>query len=261
MPDDMREDEKDRNFVTALARGLDVLRAFQPGDTELTNTDFAERTGLPKPTVSRLTHTLCVLDYLVNDTRKGTYRLGAGVLQLGFGVMSGLPMTDRAGDVLRSLRDGPNKYITAAVGERHRLEMIYLAVERTREQLTLAMQVGSCLPLFGSAMGRAVLASAREEELDAIFALASVERPEQESELHRIASDARAEWRADGFCRGFGDWRADVNGIAVPVRIPGRGTVYGLNVGGPSFHVSKRELEREYAPRLHEAARILGDRG
>ena len=49
---------KDRNFVTALARGLDVLRCFRENETALTNTDFSERTGLPKATVSRLTHTL-----------------------------------------------------------------------------------------------------------------------------------------------------------------------------------------------------------
>ena len=55
VPDDP---EKDRNFITALARGLDLLRAFKPGETELTNTDLALRTGLPKPTVSRLTRAL-----------------------------------------------------------------------------------------------------------------------------------------------------------------------------------------------------------
>ena len=59
------EDDKDRNFITALARGLDILRCFKMGEVDLTNQDFAQRTGLPKPTVSRLTHTLVVLEYLV----------------------------------------------------------------------------------------------------------------------------------------------------------------------------------------------------
>ena len=49
------DDGKDRNFVTALARGLDVLRCFRPGEVSLTNLDLSERTGLPKPTISRLT--------------------------------------------------------------------------------------------------------------------------------------------------------------------------------------------------------------
>ncbi len=127
---DLQPDEdKDRNFITALARGLDVLRCFRPGEVELTNTDFAERTGLPKPTVSRLTYTLCKLEYLVADQRTGTYRLGAGVLQLGFGVLAGMEIGDRAAEVLSDLRKGPNSYITAALGERFRDKVIYIAVQ------------------------------------------------------------------------------------------------------------------------------------
>ncbi|MBX2854960.1 MAG: helix-turn-helix domain-containing protein, partial [Rhodobacteraceae bacterium] len=45
--------EKDRRFVTALARGLDILRCFQASDPALTNQEIAERTKLPKPTISR----------------------------------------------------------------------------------------------------------------------------------------------------------------------------------------------------------------
>src|SRR5256885_13076191 len=48
----------DRKFVTALARGLEVLRVFTPTEGLLGNGEIAERTGLPKPTVSRLTYTL-----------------------------------------------------------------------------------------------------------------------------------------------------------------------------------------------------------
>lgn len=44
-----------RLFVTALARGLDVLGAFRSGDRSLGNPELAERTGLPKPTISRIT--------------------------------------------------------------------------------------------------------------------------------------------------------------------------------------------------------------
>ena len=126
--------EKDRNFITALARGLDILRAYRPGETELTNTDFAERTGLPKPTVSRLTYTLCQLDYLAADPRSGGYRLGAGVLQLGFGVLAGMEMTRRAQGVMRALQAGPNSYTTTALAERHRLKAVYVGVLASEEE-------------------------------------------------------------------------------------------------------------------------------
>ncbi len=55
---------KDRKFVEALARGLEVLRAFTHGHAVRGNQDIARITGLPKPTVSRLTYTLTQLGYL-----------------------------------------------------------------------------------------------------------------------------------------------------------------------------------------------------
>jgi DNA-binding IclR family transcriptional regulator len=54
----------DRKFVTALARCLEVLRAFTPTEGLLGNGELVELTGLPKPTVSRLTYTLTKLGYL-----------------------------------------------------------------------------------------------------------------------------------------------------------------------------------------------------
>ncbi|MFA6022118.1 MAG: helix-turn-helix domain-containing protein, partial [Rhodospirillales bacterium] len=44
-----QEDSKDRMFITALARGLEVLRCFGPSDSMLGNQDISQRTGLPKP--------------------------------------------------------------------------------------------------------------------------------------------------------------------------------------------------------------------
>ena len=60
----VQEQEKDRQFVTALARGLELLRCFTPRENVLGNQDLARKTGLPKPTVTRLTHTLMRLGYL-----------------------------------------------------------------------------------------------------------------------------------------------------------------------------------------------------
>ncbi|MHA6261856.1 IclR family transcriptional regulator [Arenibacterium sp. CAU 1754] len=255
------EDAKDRNFVTALARGLEVLRCFRPNEIELTNTDFAERTGLPKPTVSRLTHTLCKLDYLVADPRTGTYRLGAGVLQLGFGVLSGMDIADRAAEVMRALRNGPNSYITVALGERHRLDVVYVAVQSSREDVALTMRVGSRLPLFFSAIGRAILVGMSDEDREAVFDLGAREHPDQEQARRESFASAKAEYESEGICRGYGDWRPDVNGIAVPVFSLNGARVYGMNVGGPAFHVKPKQLETYYAKHLISAAKSLSFRG
>jgi len=251
------DEDKDRNFITALARGLDVLRCFRPGEVELTNTDFSERTGLPKPTVSRLTYTLCKLEYLVADQRTGTYRLGAGVLHLGFGVLAGMEISERAAEVLSDLQQGPNSYITAALGERFRDAVIYIAVRSSVEDVSLTMHVGSRMPLFHSAIGRAILVGMPEDAREAAFAAACRDDPDGDAARRNEFATALAEYGVQGFCSAYGSWRSDVNGIAVPVFALNGSRIYGLNVGGPSFHVKKRQLESHYGPRLIEAGKRL----
>ncbi|WP_082688637.1 IclR family transcriptional regulator [Ruegeria marisrubri] len=257
-PGAVPDEEKDRNFVTALARGLEILRCYRPGETNLSNLDLSERTGLPKPTVSRLTHTLCQLGYLVQDHQGGSYRLGVGVLQLGFGVLAGMDICDRASDVLRALRSGPNSYITVALGEAHRAEVVYVAVHRSRENVALTMHVGSRLPLFFSAIGRAILVGMSDQEREAAIDYARQDFGTPKAQLRDAIQAAKADFESRGYCAGYGLWRKDVNAIAAPVRSLDDGRIYGLNIGGPSFHVPPEQLERDYSKQLAEAARFLG---
>ena len=254
------DDPKDRNFVTALARGLDVLRCFRENDIELTNTDFAERTGLPKATVSRLTHTLVKLGYLVVDPDKGTYRLGAGVLELGFSVLSGMDIGARAEQEMCALRDGPNSYITVAIAEPHGMDVVYVAVQRSREEVALTMRIGSRLPLFFSAIGRAILVGMTDDARAAAMELADRMDPDKRAARLESLAHAKTEFENLGYCTGYGDWRPDVNGIAVPVFSLNGSRVYGMNVGGPSFHVKKKQLERVYAKKLIAASERLSIR-
>ncbi|MCZ7655075.1 MAG: helix-turn-helix domain-containing protein [Rhodocyclaceae bacterium] len=75
-----RRTAKDRQFVPALARGLDILRAFTPRHPVLGNNEIAQRAHLPKPTVTRLTYTLTQLGYLNYSPESGQYSLSVGVL-------------------------------------------------------------------------------------------------------------------------------------------------------------------------------------
>ena len=79
---------KDRQFVTALARGLDILRAFTPRHPVLGNNEIAQRARLPKPTVTRLTYTLTQLGYLNYSPESGKYSLSVGVLALGYSFLA-----------------------------------------------------------------------------------------------------------------------------------------------------------------------------
>src|SRR5258708_39624247 len=100
---DSSEEIDGRKFVVALARGLELLRVFRPGETLLGNRDFVDRTGLPKATVNRLAYTLTTLGYLRFDGPAGKYALDTGVLSLGFALLAGAEALALARPHLRGL--------------------------------------------------------------------------------------------------------------------------------------------------------------
>ncbi len=101
---DKAEPTHDRQFVSALARGLKVMSVFGAEDQVLSNNEISHRTGLPKPTISRLTYTLCKLGYLSQDSA-GRYRLDPHVLTLGFPVLARLSVREIARPMMQALAE------------------------------------------------------------------------------------------------------------------------------------------------------------
>ena len=246
---------RDRQFVTALARGLDVLRAFRPGEAALGNQEIAERTGLSKPTISRLTHTLLELGYLTYSARTGRYQLGPGVLALGYAVVAGLEVRERAHPLMVELADSAD--VTVALGERDRLSVVYLDCCRGTQTVALSLNVGSRLPLGTTAMGRAILAKLPEGEREYLLRALREREPQDYFRVERGVKQAMRELETQGFCTSFGDWRPDVNAIGVPVHSLDRDRLFGLICGGPSFTVSAEYLIERVGPRLVQIARDL----
>lgn len=257
--DDLPPDEaNDPKFVTALSRGLALLRAFRSNEVYLSNHAFAARTGLPKATVTRLTYTLCKLGYLVQGEPGGEYRLGPGVLTLGYGVIAGMELKDRAQLELAEICRGDNPHVAAALGERYGLSAIYLATHRSPNAISMVFHLGAQLPLFHSSIGRAILMGMPEDQQDALLHEAqAAARPEGRARLQASLSRARADFARYGFCTSFGEWRKEINGIAVPVRPVQGGSIYAINVGGFGFLNPSESLIEQYAPRLLQAAQTL----
>jgi len=257
-PDDEDETPDDPKFVSALSRGLSLLRAFRPSETWLSNHAFAQRTGLPKATVTRLTYTLCKLGYLQQGEPGGEYRLGPGVLTLGFGVLAGMELKDRAALELADLCAGDNPNVAAALGERYGQSVVYLATHRSPNSVSMVFHLGAQVPLFHSAIGRAILMGLPTAMQDTLLDEALRQSPaDRHDRLRNGLSRAREDFARWGFCTSFGEWRPEINGIAVPV-MPVQGqALAAINVGGFAFLNPEAMLLDTYAPRLLRAARTL----
>lgn len=243
--------KEDRHFVTALARGLDVLSAFRSRDRMLGNQELARRCGLPKSTISRLTYTLTKHGYLehAEDGSGNTgYRLGSAVLALGSAMLARMDMRQMARPLMQELADHSRAMVS--LGMRDRLSMIYVENCRSESALTLSLDVGSRIPLATTAMGRAYLAVCGERErqdlTERIRDLDEVAWPR----IREGIEAALAQYQELGCCTSFGEWQKDVNAIAIAFRPPGGRSVMAINCGGPGFNLSREFLLQEVRPQL-----------
>ncbi|RQH08954.1 IclR family transcriptional regulator [Paraburkholderia dinghuensis] len=249
--------KEDRHFVTALARGLEVLACFRGGDTALTNQEIAHRCKLPRSTVSRLTMTLTKLGYLIHLEDSGRYRLGTACLALGSSMLARLDVRKIARPMMQELAEFSHG--TVSLGVRDRLSMLYIESCRSSSALALTLDVGSRIPLATSAIGRAWLAAVAERErtdvMEQIRELDDVAWPGIKRGIERGIED----YRTLNVTCSFGDWQADVNGIARAFQPGGGLPAMAINVGGPSFSLSKEFLLEEVRPRLMRVIAQLED--
>ncbi len=244
--------KEDRHFVTALARGLQVLACFRSDDKALGNLEIAERCRLPKSTVSRLTGTLTRLGYLHQVEASGKYRLGSATLSLGTTMLRRLDVRQMARPLMQELADFAKCEVS--LGTRDRLSMIYVENCRSAELLVRSLDVGSRIALATSAMGRAWLAAVPEKErravLDQVRSRNKTSWPAIEAGVARSLQD----YRSLGVSCSFGDWQHQVNAIGRALQ-PGDGLPpLVINCGGPASGLAPDFLLREVRPRLLDIA-------
>ena len=249
------DDAKDRQFVNALARGLELLRCFGPGEVYLTNAELAKRSSLPKPTVSRLTHTLTTLGYLNYSESQGKYQLGAGVLALGYRMLSTMDLRKLARPLMEELAE----YAQASVslGARDRLSMVYVESCRSSANVTLRLDVGARIPMATTAMGKALLCVLPEAErnylLDRVRQRDEANWPQVKAGVEQGFKD----YQERGFCMSAGEWQGDVHAVGVPVRGLDGEQVMAFNCGGPAFLLSHARLEEDLGPKLVQLVRRI----
>ncbi|MBP6902729.1 MAG: IclR family transcriptional regulator [Burkholderiaceae bacterium] len=251
----------DRRFVTALARGLELLRCFKPTDRWLPHQELARRTGLPQATVSRLSFTLTALGYLRHRGPRGEYALAPGVLALGFSMLGNFDVARIARPHMQALADLAQAAVS--LGVRRELGMVYVAHCRSSAPLTLGLDVGTQLPLATTAMGRALYVALQPDEqarLDARLQAQAQQRggipwAVQQQGLER----ARAQQRLQGFVTSEAEWESDISAAGVAVDLNDGREPLSLTVGGPAARLQGAFLQQTAGPALVRTAAAIRD--
>ncbi|UTH76666.1 IclR family transcriptional regulator [Chromobacterium sp. IIBBL 290-4] len=241
--------QQDRQFVTALARGLEMLAAFRPGDGALSNQELARRTGLPKSTVSRLSYTLTQLGYLQSEGDGGPYRLGLALLALGSTALAGYDA--RAAAAPKMLEFALRNNVSISLALRDGSDMVYLETCRSQARVSVQLTTGSRVPLATTAIGRAYFAGLPQHERDALRPLLAQRYGADWPQLETRLEQAAADYAARSYTESFGEYEPDVMavGVHLPSLLPGQPAM-ALNASGPAFAFDAAAMRDAIAPAL-----------
>ncbi|MCE9662300.1 IclR family transcriptional regulator [Halomonas sp. M5N1S17] len=258
LDDDQAAPAKDRNFVTALARGLELLRAFGAGEEYLGNAELSSRTGIPRPTVSRLTYTLTQLGYLKHNTRLEKYRLGPGILALGYRFLANQGIREIARPFMQQLAEATD--CNVSLGAADKTSMMYIESCHGSGPLIMRLDVGSRLPMATTAIGRAWLCGLPAARRDAVMTELAEAHGSEWPALEAGIKRSQEDYERYGFCLSEGDWQSQISAVATPLILEDGAEVMAVNCGGASHRLSHQVLVENLGPRLKSlATQILGE--
>jgi IclR family pca regulon transcriptional regulator len=243
------------DFVLSLARGLQVIEAFQRMADALSVGEISSRTGLSRAAVRRLLITLEMLGYASHEGP--LYRLSPRILQLGFSYLSsnslealGFPLLQHVTQVLLE---------SASLGVLEGDEMVYVARSAAQRVMSIGLAVGSRLPAYCTSMGRVMLAALPPEDLTTFLRRARIERLTPKTIIDKTQlARAIERVRVDGYSLVDGELEIGLRSIAVPVKARSGRVVAAMNSGVHAARVTRQRMMAEFLPVLRQQAGLLG---
>ncbi len=222
-PTDSKSDSSTNN--RSLLRGIEILRAFRAGSYTLGNSEIAERTGLAKSTVSRLTQTLVCAGMLEIDTEQRAYRLAPATLSFAHSMRTGSQILQLVAPKMRVLAESQGINVGLAAADRD--EMVYLESIRYKRRVAFRNVVsGQRVPMELTSLGRAYLSTLSIKERKPLYSIFSKRRAVQwQASLLNEIESAINDVQTLGYCAA--SWQPGVVAVAAPLYI--NGTTYALN--------------------------------
>lgn len=241
----------DPSFMTSLARGLAVVKAFSEQRRAMTIAQLSHKTGIPRAAVRRCLFTLKQLGYA--DSEANNFYLKPKILSLGYSYLSSTPLTISAQPALNKISQQLNE--STSLGVLEESDVLYISRSQNTRMMSLALNAGSRVPAYCTSLGRVLLSALSEDELRDYFAKARLvpltERTlATESELR----EALIEVRKKGYAIVVEELEIGLQSIAVPVRGASGAIVAAVSVGAQSGRATREQLEGVFLPALLNAA-------
>lgn len=245
-----------RDEVSALARGLSVLRALADAPGPLSNRALADATGIPKATVSRLAATLAAGGFVQQDADSERFQLGPALLDLSSAYLRNFDMRALCRPHLAALAD--RTQASVHLGVRDGLDILMIDTVRPRSAVILTRtDIGTRMDIATSACGRAYFGALSTAEREALLEDYRREAPRRFKAAREMLLRGAADVEADGYGSSFQEWHRDINAIGFTLRGP-RGELYALSCGGPAYALSAQALRAHAAPAVLATQKAIG---
>lgn len=239
------------DFIEALARGLEVIAAFEQNRPAMSLAEVASATGLARPTARRILLTLTELGYV--RAEGAGYALTPRVLDLGVAYVRSQGLWEIARPHMESLSEATGE--SCSVAQLDGSDIVYVARVAVPKIVALAVQIGTRFPALQTSLGKVLLAALDPASVDAVLAEPTrsgltprwvPDRAERDAVLREV--------RARGWALTDQQLALGIRSVAAPLR-DGAGRVVGaLNVNTNAAETTLDDLLGHHLPLLLRTA-------
>ena len=240
-----------RDYVQSFVKGLDVIRAFDTGHTDMTLSEVATRANLTRAAARRLLLTLVEERYATTDGKH--FRLAPRTLDLGFAYLSSSDIWESTQTVLTDVTRQIGESCSASGLDGH--EIVYVARVAASRIMAVDLRVGSRLPAFHTSMGRVLLAHLPEVELDKLMAGRRFEKFTAKTVTDPVKiRHILKKTRSQGWCLANQELELGLMSIAVPLRDRLGRVAASINVSSHAGRATPQDMMDSMLPVLQSAA-------
>lgn len=242
--------------IAPIERGLAILAAFGPADQWLGNQEIAARTGVPKPTVTRLTQTLMEEGFLNHSTRLRKYRLASAVLGLGYIMKDNADIAAIARPLMQRLADECGVFVSLVSRDALDISLVENC-HSANNLMTLGLNVGARFPIASCPFGLALLSGLPGAERNYLLDHVRLRYDQEYRVSLRVrVADAATQVTQKGYC--VSEWAAEIAVAAAPLAIPDRPPM-AIGCAGPTKSLTREKMRELIGPKLVDLVTTLQD--
>lgn len=247
--------DRQRVGVQSLGRAFAILEAVARHREGIGLADLSKLVGLHNSTTFHLAKTMVTLGYIRQERETKRYRIGRPLFALAASALDEIEMVNLATPVLENLSRMTGEASHFAV----RMSDAVVVIARTSGPgaFQLTDRVGVVRPAHCTALGKAILASLRADQLEHFL-----KRTKLEPSTEKSITDTRVllreidEIRRTGVAFDDGEFNLEVRCVAVPVKDFTGNVVGALGISAPVWRMSDQTLKSRAKIVLAAAAEL-----